>query len=47
VLLAVPVVASVHGDTSQEKPAGPVIREETPWDIAGDVKAVSQPLRSQ
>ena len=37
-----PVVASVHGDTSQEKPAGPVIREETPWGIAGDVKAVSR-----
>jgi uncharacterized cupredoxin-like copper-binding protein len=44
VLLAAPVVASAHGDTNHEKPAGPVVREQKPWGIAGDAKAVSRTI---
>jgi uncharacterized cupredoxin-like copper-binding protein len=43
-LLAAPVVASAHGDTGHEKPTGPVIREQKPWGIAGDTKAVSRTI---
>jgi uncharacterized cupredoxin-like copper-binding protein len=43
-LLAAPVVASAHGDTNHEKPAGPVVREQKPWGIAGDAKAVSRTI---
>ena len=44
VLLAAPVVASAHGETNHEKPAGPVVREQKPWGIAGDAKAVSRTI---
>lgn len=43
-LLAMPVVASAHGDSNHGKPSGPVIREQKPWGIAGDAKAVSQTI---
>jgi uncharacterized cupredoxin-like copper-binding protein len=43
-LLLAPAVASAHGDTSHEKPAGPVVREQKPWGIAGDAKAVSRTI---
>ena len=43
-LLAAPVAASAHGEASHGKPSGPVIREQKPWGIAGDAKAVSRTI---
>lgn len=43
-LLAAPLAASANGEASQGKPSGPVIREQKPWGIAGDAKAVSRTI---
>jgi uncharacterized cupredoxin-like copper-binding protein len=43
-LLAMPVVTSAHGDTSHGKQSGSVIREQKPWGIAGEAKAVSRTI---
>lgn len=43
-LLVVPIVASAHGDASAGKPSGPGIREQKPWGIAGDARAVSRTI---
>lgn len=43
-LLTTPVAACTHGEASHGKPSGPVIREQKPWGIAGDAKAVSRTI---
>ena len=43
-VLVVPIVVSAHGDASPGKPSGPVIREQKPWGIAGDARAVSRTI---
>ncbi len=43
-LIAAPVAASAHGEASHGKPSGPIIREQKPWGIAGDAKAVSRTI---
>ena len=42
VLCALPLLARAHGDMHQGhgKAAGPVVKEQKPWGIAGDAKAV-------
>jgi hypothetical protein len=42
--VAAPGGACAHGEASHGKPSGPVIREQKPWGIAGDAKAVSRTI---
>ena len=43
--LAAAVSAHAHGDAAHAAKAGPVKKEQKPWGIAGDAKAVSRTIK--